>query len=915
MSARQSFLRRLGGVFAPKPKSTLAPQAMLAPAPALKPDGKRLIYQIAQQTERQIKAQLRDWEQARQSALSTTNPDRYALIEVYNNFVLDNHLSGIMDQRKEAVQAKPWRLVDASGKEADKAATRLLDRMWFYDLLGYAIDSIFWGHSLIELSGINPLTATIDSVQLVPRRYVLPLNAKGQGVVMRQRGDANPIVYRDEKGRLNPNWQVIEVGNPANLGLLDKASHQVISKKNAEAAMSQLQEIIGIPIRTLATHSRDDAERREMLAGLRDVGRAAFYLLNHGDEFNIYTSAGSDPSGMFISGINKCNSEMSKLILGQTMTTDNGSSKSQAEVHERVADRKMLADMRMTQDLVNDRLLPLLVRMGLTQLANLRYEWDYIEQLSVTALADVVVKLSAVYDIEPEYIARTTGIPVKQKAAPAPPNPNNPLDNPPADGNPDGGNPDGGNDNHNDTLPPDPQKPEAAPPKKPNDGPNASLQSHYATIHMHVGCGHAHHNLQNVHAALPDGVFDEWVARLYAGKMDYSPQYTAQTFDQLRAAVESGYKQGGGDISLDYDTPDAQMLSALNTNLHVFSGAKTIALYQDMAKLLTTPDGKQRSFADFRDAVQKLVPSYNDNWLRTEYNLAEANAQMAAQWVRVSQDSDIYDLRYETAQDDRVRDSHKALHGATFPATHGFWKRYYPPNGWGCRCDVVQVPKIYNSIDEYDEDERTKFGPAAKAAVPKAFRRNVGLTGQIFPDWSHGGQGYFDVAKIQNVLKADAHKWGLPPTRALFGLPWPKLETEALTVSQAHKWVEITWMDHQNNISINQQNTGLFLSLTKQRVVGHVLKAGHASRATYIKQLPKMLNDPDEIFLIPHQNGLGQLFILKFYEGGLPLLALFDMTNKQEWVLNTFYLMSKEEVNDTVSAINNARRGILIYKK
>lgn len=56
-------------------------------------------------------------------------------------------------------------------------------------------------------------------------------------------------------------------------------------------------------------------------------------------------------------------------------------------------------------------------------------------------------------------------------------------------------------------------------------------------------------------------------------------------------------------------------------------------------------------------------------------------------------------LRYETAGDERVRASHKALDGVVKPVGSPFWDQNAPLNGWNCRCDLVQV------VD--DEEEET----------------------------------------------------------------------------------------------------------------------------------------------------------------------------------------------------------------
>uniref|UniRef100_A0AA94F0J5 Phage head morphogenesis domain-containing protein n=1 Tax=Flavobacterium columnare TaxID=996 RepID=A0AA94F0J5_9FLAO len=56
-----------------------------------------------------------------------------------------------------------------------------------------------------------------------------------------------------------------------------------------------------------------------------------------------------------------------------------------------------------------------------------------------------------------------------------------------------------------------------------------------------------------------------------------------------------------------------------------------------------------------------------------------------------SDDTERYYLEYRTAGDDRVRDSHAALNGIVLPKRRPFWQKYYTPNGWRCRCHVVEV--------------------------------------------------------------------------------------------------------------------------------------------------------------------------------------------------------------------------------
>lgn len=49
--------------------------------------------------------------------------------------------------------------------------------------------------------------------------------------------------------------------------------------------------------------------------------------------------------------------------------------------------------------------------------------------------------------------------------------------------------------------------------------------------------------------------------------------------------------------------------------------------------------------------------------------------------------------QYMSMDDEQVRKEHQALHGRVWKADDPFWANFYPPNGWGCRCFVINLTK------------------------------------------------------------------------------------------------------------------------------------------------------------------------------------------------------------------------------
>lgn len=99
------------------------------------------------------------------------------------------------------------------------------------------------------------------------------------------------------------------------------------------------------------------------------------------------------------------------------------------------------------------------------------------------------------------------------------------------------------------------------------------------------------------------------------------------------------------------------------------------------------------------------------------------------------QDSDRYNLQYRTQRDKKVRPEHAALDRVTLPVTDSFWREFYPPNGWNCRCTVVQVRK--SKYPETPHDEAMALGEEATGKDTKRiFRFNPGIEQKSFPDYN-----------------------------------------------------------------------------------------------------------------------------------------------------------------------------------
>ncbi len=200
--------------------------------------------------------------------------------------------------------------------------------------------------------------------------------------------------------------------------------------------------------------------------------------------------------------------------------------------------------------------------------------------------------------------------------------------------------------------------------------------------------------------------------------------------------------------ALDSAFEKVEMSEAMRRRLtrsnYIFSGMKAFHELNEAFPSLLDENGNRKPFERFLNDVQTIDKTYNSNYLRAEYNFVAGSAEMAARWESFMQDGDRYYLQYRTQRDDKVRPEHAALDRVTLPIDDSFWEEFYPPNGWNCRCTVVQVRKSKGPATNHDEAMR--LGDEAMQRDSKGiFRFNAGKEGKSVPDYNP-----YTISKCRN---------------------------------------------------------------------------------------------------------------------------------------------------------------------
>ena len=622
---------------------------------------------------RRLKQDVQKWREALDKAENVYYPNRTQLLNIYADVVLDPHLTSVLTTRKINVLGKGYKVVDADGTE-DVKLTKLLTRLWFRQLCDHAIESKFYGHSLVEF--MPPVDGEFHQVSLIPRQYVFP-----EAHLVRSMPSMIVGVDYEEDPQYAP-W-ILEIGERHDFGLLLKASPVVIWKKTVMGAWASFTEMFGMPYRAVSG-AMDGPQMEQVNEMMAAMGQAGYGVFPEGVTLD-FIAPSTGNALLYDKFLERSNSELSKLVMGQTMTTDSGSSRSQGEVHERVADQYTKDDAVWLADWINETLFPFLLLHGYP-MAGYSFAFDDTESLSKAEQFLIVsgIMKDSGFRVTQKYLEDTFGVELEEMPAPPPIPPGKPVGQP------------------------SPTQPASLLP--------GQLPQPVAGLNLQLVTAAAKSKLDKLAEAV--------IKRVHAGDL-FAGTIDAPLYGYLRKHLESA-------VSIGWDATDPKLRGHLSKNIQRFSGFKTHAVQQAMQEKLTDSDGKVRPFAEFRADALQVSQLYNVDYLETEYNTAIASAQMASRWTEFSEGAM---LSYRTVGDGLVRPEHAEYDGVTLPKDDPFWDSFYPPCDYNCRCEVVETdadatPTGQDTVDSLPEP-------------PEEFRNNSGKGGEVF----NAEHPYFDVAE------------------------------------------------------------------------------------------------------------------------------------------------------------------------
>ncbi|WP_040728234.1 DUF935 domain-containing protein [Thiomicrorhabdus sp. Kp2] len=271
------------------------------------------------------------------------------------------HYGSVLGTRKRAIEGvKP--AVESAADDAQSikiadAVRRLVKHESFARLVQDCVDALGKGYAVSEILWNRGSVWT-------PREY----KWRDPRHFQFSRDDAHTLRLRDEQDLLNgislPAYKFVvhiprlKSGIPARGGLARLAAATYMCKQYTLTDWMAFAEVYGMPIR-IGKHGNNATENdiRTLINAVANIGTDAAAVIPESMNIDFVDGRKSGSNDTFERLAKYLDKQISKAVLGQTMTTDDGSSQAQANVHNDVRIDILESDLNQLESTINRDLI------------------------------------------------------------------------------------------------------------------------------------------------------------------------------------------------------------------------------------------------------------------------------------------------------------------------------------------------------------------------------------------------------------------------------------------------------------------------------------------------------------------------------------------------------------------------------
>lgn len=747
-----------------------------------------IIVKIAKAFKDRSRKDIQSWRLALVAAENAEQPifTRYA--DLVDDLKTDGTFKTAVMLRRTTTLSTGFQVRNRRTGNLNEAATELLQQKWFYDYLSKNIDAIIYGTRVIEFIDFNGHKITF--CVLPPRNTVPTLKRLFPDL-------GKPKKFIDYDAPEHQAW-VTELNPDDPFGIINDIIPNLIWKRNVAQSWAEFCEKFGMPLISATTTNNNTKNIDQIEKQLLALAEASVGVFPEGTTIKFDEANRTDAYNVYQKFIDQNSSEISSVIVGSNTLSRDASNRAQTQIHEDSLDYKISqSDRRNIQFTINDKLFPLLQMQGYNFFGEDDiFEWiEAKEELDLNDYWTIVRGVMEEHEVDQEWLSKTFSIPItgKKKSSPV------------------------------------------------MHLPIAYSKPTYINAH-----GHHHQPVAMASNRILTALTESLMSLLW-DKADISGTW-ANLIVTEGLELFKGLSEGYG-VTADYDTPDTLALQLMEYNLFEFSASKTEARLAAMSDLLIDKEALQiRSFSDFKALAEEQVSSFNNEWLQTEYNLSVAVGQNSAAFHRFMAEKDTVTafVQYETAGDDLVRPAHDVLDGKIFNLNDPEAMKVWPPNGYGCRCEMLQYNRkpLPGQVTS-GKDALTLIKSSDERFADSQFEINRGDLKQVFTE----KQFYKDIKSLPEKLNTMTFdKYGLEP--------WDKFKSQLKPLKIDHSITpenvkELFKAVPGKDFMGFQDYLNRKMVLTKKNFDAHTTGkyvSDDELRHQLFPHINKLMNNPDEVW-------------------------------------------------------------------
>ncbi|KJR41902.1 mu-like prophage Flumu F protein [Candidatus Magnetoovum chiemensis] len=409
--------------------------------------------------------------------------------------------------------------------------------------------------------------------------------------------------------------------------------------------------------------------------------------------------------------------------------------------------------------------------------------------------------------------------------------------------------------------------------------------------------------------------------------------------------MEAQYKDLPFDEAIEYfrqkiNLPTAtwkDLWQEMHTRAFVIAGAMKSELLSDFRAEIAKALSEGTSIQEFRKNFDNIVSKHGWTYKGSRkwrtgviFNTNLTVAYQAGRYKQMTTETALKAFpywRYRTMDDRRVRPEHASWNDVTLKADDPWWSSHYPPNGWGCRCQVENITQ--------KEMERLKAGGRIRTTAPQ--------------DGTYQWKDE-DTGEVREIPVGIDAGWAYNPGEATWGKRIAEATLNAVKAQGRAGWAELiedTYedlgrpalipLDKTNNLPTPNAKDIAELRGIIEQVIGGVEAlyeftegdftysvlvnaeaiANHIKldRSKFMAYLAEVLSEPFEIWLqFMKSKATGKVILrerlIKGFDlgKGQAIMIVFESTNG---VMTAITIFPTKDWN----YLNRQRKGKLIWKK